>query len=93
VDSIKTVGGKMSRLFGGKAAQNGQATLSIHTQPKGAQISINQHMLDKNSPVDVSLDPGNYEVEIMLSGYAPVQKVVTATKGGKVVIDETLQQQ
>jgi hypothetical protein len=29
----------------------------------------------------------------MLSGYAPVQKVVTATKGGKVVIDETLQQQ
>src|SRR5579863_94816 len=58
IDSIKTVGGKMSRLFGGKA-QPGQATLSIHTQPKGAQISINQHMLDKNSPVDVLLDPGN----------------------------------
>jgi PEGA domain-containing protein len=92
IDSIKTVGGKMSRLFGGKA-QPGQATLSIHTQPKGAQISINQHMLDKNSPVDVLLDPGNYEVEITLSGYAPVSKVVTASKGGKVVIDEVLQSQ
>lgn len=92
VDNIKTVGGKMSRLFGGKA-QPGQATLTIHTQPKGAQISINQHMLEKNSPVDVVLDPGNYEVEMTLSGYAPVRKVVTATKGGKVVIDEALQPQ
>lgn len=92
-DSIKTVGGKMSRLFGGKGAQAGQATLSIHTQPKGAQISINQHMLDKNSPVDVLLDPGNYEVEISLSGYAPIRRVVNATKGGKVAIDEVLQAQ
>ena len=93
VDNIKTVGGKMSRLFGGKGGQPGQATLSIHTQPKGAQIAINKHMLDKNSPVDVFLDPGNYEVDITLSGYAPVRKVVTATKSGKVVIDETLQAQ
>jgi len=93
VDSIKTVGGKMSRIFGGKSAQAGQATVSIHTQPKGAQISVNQHMLDKNSPVDVILDPGNYEIEITLSGYAPVRKVITASKGGKVVIDEALQQQ
>ena len=92
-DSIKTVGGKMSRLFGGKSAQAGQATLSIRTQPKGAQVSVNQHMLDKNSPVDVVLDPGNYEIDITLSGYAPLHKVVTATKGGKVVIDEVLQSQ
>jgi len=91
VDSIKTVG-KMSKLFGGKGNQ-GQATISIHTQPKGAQISVNQHMLDKTSPVDVSIDPGNYEVDITLSGYAPVHKVVTASKGGKVAIDEVLQSQ
>ena len=92
-DSIKTVGGKMSRLFGGKGTQAGQATISIHTQPKGAQVSINQHMIDKNSPVDIALDPGNYEVEISLSGYAPVRRVVTVTKGEKTVIDEALQQQ
>ena len=92
-DSIKTAGGKMSRLFGGKGGQPGQATVSIHTQPKGAQISINQHMIEKNSPVDIWLDPGNYEVEISLSGFAPVRKVINASKGGKVVIDEVLQQQ
>ena len=54
----------MSKLFGGSKADPGQATVSIHTQPKGAQIAINQHMLDKNSPVDVMLDPGNYEIDI-----------------------------
>jgi serine/threonine protein kinase len=92
VDSIKTVGGKMSRLFGGKG-QPGQATISIRTQPKGAQVAVNQRMLDKTSPVDVMVDPGNYVVDITLSGYAPVHKVITATKSGKVVIDEALQSQ
>jgi serine/threonine protein kinase len=92
VDSIKTVGGKMSRLFGGKG-QPGQATLSIRTQPKGAQVAVNQRMLDKTSPVDVMLDPGNYVIDITLTGYAPLRKIITATKSGKVVIDEALQSQ
>ncbi len=91
-DNIKTVG-KMSKLFGGKGAQAGQATVSIHTQPKGAQVAINQHIMDKNSPLDVALDPGNYVIDITLTGYAPVHKVITADKGGKVVVDETLQPQ
>jgi serine/threonine-protein kinase len=91
VDSIKTVG-KMSKLFGGKG-DPGQATVSIHTQPKGAQVAINKHMIEKNSPVDVAIDPGNYEIDITLSGYAPVHKVITADKKGKLVIDEVLQPQ
>jgi hypothetical protein len=91
-DNIKTVG-KMSKLFGGKGGNAGQGTLSIRTQPKGAQVAINQHMLDKNSPVDVMLDPGNYVIDITLSGYAPIHKIVTADKGGKVVVDEVMQPQ
>ncbi|HEX3819802.1 MAG TPA: PEGA domain-containing protein [Candidatus Sulfotelmatobacter sp.] len=93
VDNIKTVGGKMSKLFGGGKADPGQATVSIHTQPKGAQVAINKHMIDKSSPVDVAVDPGNYEVDITLSGYAPLHKVISADKKGKVVIDEVLQPQ
>jgi hypothetical protein len=92
VDSIKTVGGKMSRLFGGKA-QAGQATVTIHTQPKGAQVAVNQRMLEKSSPVDVAVDPGSYVIDITMTGYAPIRKIITATKGGKLVIDETLQPQ
>jgi hypothetical protein len=91
VDDIKTVG-KMKKLFGGKEAQ-GMGTVSIKTQPKGAQIAINQHMLEKSSPIDLMLDPGNYIVDVTLTGYAPVHKVITVDKGGKAVIDETLQRQ
>jgi hypothetical protein len=92
VDNIRTVG-KMSKLFGGKGAQPGQATINIHTQPKGAQVAINQHLIEKNTPMDVAVDPGNYVIDITLSGYAPVHKVITADKGGKVVVDEVLQPQ
>ncbi len=91
-DNIKTVG-KMSKLFGGKGVQPGQATLSIRTQPKGAQVAINQHIMEKNSPLDVALDPGNYVIDITLTGYETVHKVVSADKGGKVVVDEVLQRQ
>jgi serine/threonine protein kinase len=93
VDNMRTVGGKMSKLFGGKGAQAGQTVLTIHTQPKGAQVAINQHIMDKNSPLDVALDPGNYVIDITLTGYAPIHKVVTINNGGKLVVDEVLQQQ
>jgi hypothetical protein len=93
VDSIHTVGGKMSKLFGGKGAAAGQATVSIHTQPKGAQVAINEHIMDKNSPLDIAVDPGNYVIDITLTGYAPIHKIITADKGGKVVIDETMRPQ
>jgi serine/threonine-protein kinase len=92
VDNIKTVG-KMSKLFGGKGVPQGQGVVSIHTQPKGAQVAINQHIMDKNSPLDVALDPGNYVIDITLTGYAPIHKVITADKGGKVVVDEVMQPQ
>ena len=92
VDNIRTVG-KMSKLFGGKGAQPGQTVVSVRTQPKGAQVAINQHIIEKNSPFDVALDPGNYVIDITLTGYAPVHKIITADKGGKIVVDEVLQPQ
>ncbi len=88
-DNLRTVG-KISRLFGGKG---GQGTVSIHTQPKGAQIAINQHLVEKASPAEVLLDPGNYVVDITASGYAPIHKVITVEKGSKVVVDEVMQPQ
>jgi serine/threonine-protein kinase len=88
VDDIKTVG-KMNKLFGGKDTK-AMGTISVKTQPRGAQVAVNQHMLDKGSPVDFTLDPGNYVVDITMSGYASVHKVVTVDKGGKAVIDEVL---
>ena len=69
------------------------ASLRLAGQPKGAQIAINQHMLDKSVPVDVMLDPGNYVIDVTASGYAPIHKIVTVEKGSKVLVDEVMQQQ
>ena len=88
-DEIKTVG-KFKKLFGGSATA-GMSKVSIKTSPKGAQIAINRRVLDKTSPVDFMLNPGNYIVDITLTGYKPVQKVITVEQGGGLSIDETLQ--
>ena len=89
VDEIKTVG-KFKKLFGGNGAAS-MGKVSIKTSPKGAQIAINRRMLEKTSPVEFLLNPGNYVVDITLTGYKPVQKIITVEQGGSMAINETLQ--
>ena len=88
VDDLRTVN-KISKLFGGKEEKS-MGTVFVRTQPKGAQVAVNQHMVGKNSPVDFMLDPGNYIVDITLTGYTPIHKVITVDRGGKAVIDEVM---
>jgi serine/threonine protein kinase len=90
VDQIKTVG-KLKKLFGGKVTEPGMGKVSVRTTPKGAQVSVNRRMLDKGAPVDFMLNPGNYIIDITLTGYKPLQKVVVVDQGGSVSVDETLQ--
>ena len=68
-------------------------SICIHTQPKGAQVAINQHVLDKLSPLDVMVGPGNYIVDVTMTGFKPVHKVVSVDKGSKVAVDEVLERQ
>jgi len=93
-EDMRTVG-KFNKLFGqhGGDSTAGMGAISIHTQPKGAQVAINQRVLDKISPVDVMLGPGNYVVDITLTGFKPVHKVVNVDRGGKSAIDEILERQ
>ncbi len=93
-EEIRTVG-KFNKLFGhgGGDSTAGMGTISIHSQPKGAQVAINQRVLDKLSPVDVMLGPGNYIVDVTMTGFKPVHKVVSVDKGGKAAIDEVLERQ
>jgi hypothetical protein len=92
-EDMRTVG-KLGRLFG-HATENAASmgTITITTKPKGAQVAVNQQILDKISPVGVLVGPGNYIVEITLTGFKPVRKVLNITKGSKAVIDETLERQ
>jgi len=67
--------------------------VSIKTQPKGAQVAINNRIVDKSSPVDIFLDPGNYVVDITMSGFKDIHRVITVERSGKVVIEEILQRE
>jgi eukaryotic-like serine/threonine-protein kinase len=87
-DDIK-IGGKFKKLFGGSDTA-GMGAVSVKTSPKGAQVAINNRILDKNSPVELYLDPGNYVLDITLSGFKSIHRVITVEKNGKVAIDESL---
>jgi serine/threonine-protein kinase len=92
-EDMRTVG-KFNKLFGrGGESTAGMGSITVRTVPKGAQVAINQRVLDKLSPVDVMLSPGNYVVDVTLTGFKPVHKVVSVDKGGKAAIDEILERQ
>ncbi len=91
-DDIRSVG-KFKKLFGKGDSTADMGSVMIRTQPKGAQIAINQRLLDKISPVEFMVGPGNYVLDITLTGYKPVHKIITVEKGGKFVVDETLERE
>jgi hypothetical protein len=88
VESLKTSSG-IKKIFGG-GAPKGMATVQIKTQPKGAQVSVNGRALDKQTPLEIYLDPGNYEVVVTLAGYKPLRRMISVQKDGKLAIDEAL---
>jgi serine/threonine protein kinase len=92
-EDMRTVG-KFNRLFGhGGESAAGMGSIIIRTMPRGAQVAINQQVLDKMSPVSVVVGPGNYIVDITLTGFKPIHKVISVEKGGKTPIDEILERQ
>ncbi len=91
-DEIRSVN-KIKKLFGGKDVQPGMGSVAIRTTPKGAQISVNQRVLDHLSPAEFLLNPGNYVVDITASGYKPLHRVITVEKNGKLAIDEILERE
>jgi hypothetical protein len=88
---IKTVG-KFKKMFGGGDTA-GMGSVSIKTQPKGAQVAVNNRILDKTSPLEFYLNPGNYVIDVTLSGFKPIHRVVNVDRGNKVAMDEILQRE
>jgi eukaryotic-like serine/threonine-protein kinase len=93
-DDIRNLG-KFKKLFGSAGGDStaGMGSMSVRTQPKGAQVAINQRILEKLSPTEFMLGPGNYVVDITLTGFKPIHKVVSVEKGGKVAVDEIMERQ
>jgi serine/threonine protein kinase len=93
VEDMRTIG-PFNRLLGrGGAGAAGMGSIVVRTQPKGAQVAINQQMLDKTSPLGVTVGAGNYIVDITLTGFKPIHKVVSVDRGNRTAIDEVLERQ
>lgn len=78
-------------LFGGRPATMGG--LKIETRPKGATITINGKPVGKKSPVELNLNPGNYQVTLEMPGYKPMTSIVNIVQGNTAHLDETMQKQ
>ena len=86
---IRGAGGKFKRVFGGGDTAS-MGVVSIKTQPKGAQIMVNNRVLDKTAPFDFYLNPGPYVIDITMSGYRNVHRVINVEQREKVAMDITL---
>jgi hypothetical protein len=91
-DEIRSAGGKFKKVFGrGNASSMG--IVSIKTQPKGAQIMVNNRVLDKTAPFDFYLNSGTYVIDITMSGYKSVHRVINVEQQERVSIEEALSPQ
>ena len=89
-DDIRAAGGKFKKVFGRGGDTAGMGIVSIKTQPKGAQIMLNNRVLDKTTPFDFYLNPGTYVLDITMSGYKGLHRVINIQEGEKLAIQETL---
>jgi hypothetical protein len=88
-DEIRTAGGHFKKVFGGSDTA-GMGIVSVKTTPKGAQIMVNNRVLDKTAPFDFYLNPGTYVIDITMSGYHSLHKVIVVEEREKVAIEEPL---
>ena len=92
-DNIKVVGGGFKKIFGGGGgSSDGMSRIEIKSEPRGAQITINGTALSKTTPLEIQLEPGNYEITLQKDGYKPLHKSISAQANDKLKIDETLAQ-
>jgi serine/threonine protein kinase len=89
-DEIRAAGGHFKKVFGGSDAAS-MGIVSIKTTPKGAQIMVNNRVLDKTAPFDFYLNPGTYVIDISMSGYRNLHRVIQVEEREKVAIEEPLQ--
>jgi serine/threonine protein kinase len=88
-DEIRAAGGHFKKVFGGSDAAS-MGIVSIKTTPKGAQIMVNNRVLDKTAPFDFYLNPGTYVIDISMSGYRNLHRVIQVEEREKVSIEEPL---
>jgi serine/threonine-protein kinase len=89
-DNIQLVSGsRMGKMFGGGSA-SGKARIEIKSDPKGAQVMVNGTPLQKTTPVEIQVEPGNYDITIQKDGYKPVRENAIVGIDDRIKIDKAL---
>ncbi len=68
--------------------QNG--LLQINSNPQGAQVVLNGRVVG-NTPLNLTVQPGRYDLELRLGGYQGFRASVTVGSGQTVPVNATLQ--
>jgi hypothetical protein len=89
-EEIRESGSKLKRLFGGTSSA-GMIRVQIRSNPKGAQISVNQRILNKVTPAELFFPEGVYEITLTAAGYKPVHKTINVGTSNSTKIEERLE--
>jgi hypothetical protein len=89
-DNIKIMNGGVGKLFGGGSSQQNKARIEIKTEPKGAEVIINGTALQKTTPVEIQVEPGNYDITLQKDGYQPVHENAIVGVDDRVKINKSL---
>ncbi len=87
-DSIRSAN-KFKKLFGGAPKEMG--SVQIRTSPKGARVTVNDRLLEKTTPLQFFLEPGNYVIVLTMDDYKPVRRMVKVERDSRLVLDELLE--
>jgi hypothetical protein len=88
-DEVRSVG-KLKRIFGG-GKPRASAKLQVRTAPKGAQIMVNQRVMDQLTPAEFVLPAGNYELTLTFPARKPARRTISLVEGENLVINESLE--
>ena len=80
-DEIRAAGGKFKKVFG-HGEDSSMGIVSVKTQPKGAQIMVNNRALDKTAPFDFYLKTTRLRSVPMLSTSASITSPDLTNSGG-----------
>lgn len=83
---------KKGGLFSGRGNKD-MGTVAVRTNPAGAMILVNGQSAPKATPVEFSLNPGGYELQIQLTGFKTVKRNIVVDAGAKNSVDVQLEQQ
>ncbi|HEX3587361.1 MAG TPA: serine/threonine-protein kinase [Candidatus Angelobacter sp.] len=91
-DNIQFVGsGGVGKLFGGNGGSSqGMARIEIKSEPKGALVTINGTPLQKPTPLEIQLEPGNYDIVIQKDGYKPIHESAIVGIDDRIKINRPL---